>query len=104
MPFGEEFFKFLTNVDLIRLLDLLQRDYNVSISDVLNKDFSQHKFLWEIAGELTEEDKVKLLNLLYERDKRVAILFVLDVVLDWVSFLEHELMRIMEREARKHSR
>ncbi len=103
MQFGDKFSRFLTDVDLIRLMDLLQRDYNVSISDVLNKDFSQHKFLWEIAGELTEEDKVKLLNLLYERDKRVAILFVLDVVLDWALFLEHELMRIMEREVRKYS-
>ncbi len=94
----------MTDVDLIRLLDLLQRDYGVSISNVLNKDFSQHKWLWEIASNLTEEDKVKLLDLLYEKDKKMAILFMLNVVLDWASFLEHELMRIMEREARKQSR
>ncbi len=100
MTFGEEFSKFLSDADWVALLHILKTTYDVQVGD----QAQDSKFLWEIVGELTEEQKVKLLDLFYEKDKKMAILFVHRVIMDWALFLERELLRIMEREARKHSR
>jgi hypothetical protein len=100
MTFGEHFSKFLTDADWVALLHILKTTYDVQVVDQAQGS----KFLWEIVGELSEEQKVKLLDLFYEKDKKMAILFVHSVLMDYMTFLEHELIRIMEREARKHSR
>lgn len=100
MTFGEEFSKFLSDADWVALLYILKTTYNVQIAD----QSQAHKYLWEIVADLTEEQKVKLLDLFYEKDKKMAILFVHRVLMDWALFLERELLRIMEREARKQSR
>jgi hypothetical protein len=78
MTFGEDFAKFLTEADCVTLMQLLG--------------------IKEEKHEITDETKIKLLDLLYEKDPITAILFVRRVILDYIQFVEHELIRMLQRQ------
>ncbi len=78
MTFGEDFAKFLTDADCITLMQLLG--------------------IKPEKHEITDETKIKLLDLLYEKDPITAILFVRRVILDYIEFVEHELIRMLQHQ------
>ncbi|AAY81304.1 helix-turn-helix domain-containing protein [Sulfolobus acidocaldarius] len=100
MTFGESFGKFLTKTDCVKIVNILRDEYNVNISEIAKKigitRSAIYHWIWEIAKYIDEENKAKLLDLLYEKDRVRAISFVQELLVEYMGFLEKEKRKILK--------
>ncbi len=100
MTFGEDFGKFLTNADCIRVVNILRAQYGMSLSEIakeigVRREAIYH-WIWEMVNNIDNENKAKLLDLFYEKNKVRAMSFVRDLLEDYIEFLDREKMRIVK--------
>ncbi|QKR00868.1 helix-turn-helix domain-containing protein [Metallosphaera tengchongensis] len=98
MTFGEDFGKFLTKVDCVRIVDILLNENNVQLSEIakiigISRGAIYH-WIWEMVKDIDDENKVKLLDLFYEKDKVRAISFIEDLLYEYMEFLNKEKRRV----------
>lgn len=55
-----------------------------------------YHWIWEMVRYIDDENKVRLLDLFYEKDKVRAILFICDLLGDYMEFLDQEKMWIVK--------
>ncbi len=101
MTFGEDFGKFLTNRDYIRVVSIFRDQYGMSFSEIAKEIGVRREAIyhwsWEMVSDLDDDNKARLLDLFYKKDRIAAISFVRNLLEDYAEFLDREKMRILER-------
>ncbi len=105
MTFGEDFGKILTDADCISIVGILRDQYGMSLSEIAKeiglRGEAIYRWIWEMVSDMDDENKVRLLDLFYEKDRVRAISFVRNVLKEYIEFLDREKMRILKKKMRR---
>ncbi len=100
MCFGSDFAKFLDDADCISIIYILNRDYGIPLTEIIKeiglKNDKNYQYIWQIVKDMKYRNKVELLDLFYETDRKRAINFMKELFRQYIRMLEFRKVRCIE--------
>jgi hypothetical protein len=94
MSFGSDFAKFLEETDCTAIIYILNKHYGMPLTEIVKeiqlKNDKNYRYAWEIAKDMSYENKIELLDLFYETDRRRAIDFMKELFRQYIMILERK--------------